>query len=327
MSDVVVEEVKVKIKHRLELASTEIIKKKKEINQITYNEQPYFDLPDPSYELHFYDLFISEMVRDKTIQLINTPPDILPIIQHRAIHRLKPFDRNNLELKDAIIWYSYKAFSEEKGLSECYLLTENTTDFSIGKLVKDRRKLIPVHPELLDKSDNFVGIYTNVFSFIEGTEITPVPPKTTNLELTSAWKNKADKLGDILLEKYSQEILMEVSTYANEYKRDIFRHHRKIHLVYASSIKLNKFVVKDIVGVTEGIAVSAQLTIDSEVDGFKYSPPQQALHYYTGEQYLEPGETNHVESSSITRTLFCSFMINTGENSIANFEIDLLVPF
>lgn len=153
---------------RLELRrqfQKEIESKNKEINKINKDSkrlkiETNLNEIVISDQLKKFDTFYEKLQRIDNFEILPYKNEFLPDIVDRAINRKKPFTEEKSELKDAIIWKTYSEHVESNGLSDCILMTNNTSDFCAKK---DKSN---IHPDLLNDSRRF-SVINSSFDFIK----------------------------------------------------------------------------------------------------------------------------------------------------------------
>lgn len=146
LADVVLRELRHNFEKQLDKEFSAINSADINIGKISYNHQN-FTIPSKDKYLEDFDQYYEELFKNKIIIKLPTDERMFNDILDRAIERKKPFTDNRSEFKDAVIWTTYFMYAKEKGLRNCYLLSNNKKDFTDndGKL----------HPELKNDYDKF----------------------------------------------------------------------------------------------------------------------------------------------------------------------------
>jgi len=100
-----------------------------------------------------FDAFYSSLQKEGLLVILPTPNHILPELIERSVNRIKPFKENKSEFRDAATWLTYSNYVEEKQLTNCFFITNNTNDF-----FDDQKKKI--HPDLLKDTEKFEGHFS-----------------------------------------------------------------------------------------------------------------------------------------------------------------------
>lgn len=152
-----------------------------------------------SEQLSKFDDFYQNLFSDNNFELLPSKNEYFPDIINRAINRIKPFTESKAELKDAIIWKTYSECVETNDLSNCILLTDNSTDFCQKK---DKSK---IHQDLLVDTKRFLVINSS-FAFIkEKAKILESPEHIFQSYLKNISINN-EFVFDIILEKFQEKI-------------------------------------------------------------------------------------------------------------------------
>ncbi|MEH6987493.1 PIN domain-containing protein [Cytobacillus firmus] len=152
------------------------------IRQINLN------IPEVEDALKLFEKFYDELVSEGVVEIVKYNNDILPTLVERSINRIKPFTEKKQEFRDAIIWLSYVDFAESKNLSDCLLVTENTTDYCS----KDKK----LHPDLLNDSERFT-LFINLHAVVES-------------DFLRGYKENHDLLEHLRKKKWTNEDLLQL---------------------------------------------------------------------------------------------------------------------
>lgn len=165
MSSVVLEETK----HHIRKNISERIKRLKsdlnDFNKLSRTNKIIEIEKDVEKYIVQLDEFYKELHDKGIFEIVDYDNNILPIIVDRAINRKKPFSENKDEFRDAIIWLSYCNEINSNELENCYLITNNTSDYyDNGKkgLHPDLQadcnniKLVKFAKEIIESSNNMI---------------------------------------------------------------------------------------------------------------------------------------------------------------------------
>ncbi|MRS26119.1 PIN domain-containing protein [Bacillus sp. RIT694] len=95
-----------------------------------------------------FENFYKELESEGVLHIIPCPNEILSELINRAVNRIKPFQENKSEFRDAATWLTYVNYVEKFNMSDCYFITGNVNDFC------DESKK-NLHPDLLKDSTKF----------------------------------------------------------------------------------------------------------------------------------------------------------------------------
>ncbi|MEY8758956.1 PIN domain-containing protein [Chryseobacterium tongliaoense] len=158
MAEIVKLELRRQFMKEIEEINTEIKRIKKDASRLRIENEPAIIPIDA--QLKKFDDFYKKLPQNENYQILPYSNDFLPDIINRAVYRKKPFTEEKSELKDALIWKTYYEFVETNVMSNCILLTDNTSDFCSKK---DSSK---IHSELLADTNRFTVINKS-FEFVK----------------------------------------------------------------------------------------------------------------------------------------------------------------
>jgi hypothetical protein len=101
------------------------------------------DFYTPEKYIEEFDQFYTELVNNSYIEVLEYNNEFLPEVIRRSIESIKPFAENRKEFMDCLIWLTYSSFVEEEELEDCYLISNNISDY----YDETNRNL---HPDLLN---------------------------------------------------------------------------------------------------------------------------------------------------------------------------------
>ena len=158
MSNIVLKELRRHYELELEQANYEIEKLIKDAKRLQFKTE-IESLDKEAMLKRFDDNYVSLAATDY-FHILYYSNDMLPAIIENAIYKNLPFftDKKS-EIKDNLIWMTYSAFVENKKLNNCFLLSNNVTDFCD----KDNHSI--VHKELRSDTERFT-IYKSTASFL-----------------------------------------------------------------------------------------------------------------------------------------------------------------
>jgi hypothetical protein len=158
MSDIVLKELRRHYELELKQADYEIEKIIKDAKRLQFRVE--IESLDEEAMLKRFDDNYASLAATDYFKILYYSNDMLPIIVENAINKNLPFftDRKS-EIKDNLIWMTYSAFVENKKLSNCFLLSNNVTDFCD----KDNHSI--AHKELRNDTERFT-IYKSTADFL-----------------------------------------------------------------------------------------------------------------------------------------------------------------
>jgi hypothetical protein len=163
ISDVVILELKRNFEKSIDKEIFDINKVNQNLLKITRGFSPY-EPPNKEKLISEFNNFYEVFGKKSFHKILNYNNDIMPIIVEKAINRKKPFTESKTELKDAIIWETYKQYIKHNGLNHCFLITSNTTDFCNPEKVKE--KFFVLHDDLHKECDK-IKISTSFQNFVK----------------------------------------------------------------------------------------------------------------------------------------------------------------
>jgi len=149
--------------------------------------------------LKSFDAFYSKLNKIRNFKILDYKYEFLDDIVNRAVYKLKPFDHNKTELKDALIWKTYSTYAEENHLNNCILLTNNTSDFCD----KNDKKII--HKDLLKDSEKFEVINAS-YHFIKSYASQIETPEYTFKKYIEAINISNEYVNQIIKEHFEKDI-------------------------------------------------------------------------------------------------------------------------
>jgi hypothetical protein len=129
-----------------------LVKQRADYNQQAKNLNRFFAtdkvraLPevDPAAETRKYIRSLLAKLGIKRREVLDYPPDALPNLVHKAIHRIKPFTANGEEFRDALLWETVKANLCPDGVATTVFISQDSAAF-----VDKNDPARPFHPTLL----------------------------------------------------------------------------------------------------------------------------------------------------------------------------------
>lgn len=121
----------------------------------------------------------SELANEKQLTCISYDSDVLKHLVDVDVYSKAPFIKkqeivdkegkkttfNKKEIRDAIIWYSYKLFIQKNNLEDCYFITNNVKDYGAsGAKNGPKESPFPLHPDICNGVN--ITAYKTVHDFL-----------------------------------------------------------------------------------------------------------------------------------------------------------------
>lgn len=252
------------------------------------------NLGDLIQEFHnTFETFQSE----EQIEIINYDSNVLEQIVEIDMYKKPPFIKRveitnkkdekvsyyKKEIRDAIIWYSYKEYIEKNSLKDCYFISNNTTDFGeTGSKNGSKDEPYLLHPAI-NKNSNLTA-YRTVNSFFthrdkqikELFKDKGLHARILSVELLEkVVEELSGGIAEELIHKFfAEEILSETNRILSEYQpneihQDYFMDGYVDPSMYGviSDIRFNEV---DVYG--DSITVTVEVDVEMEVDIYLYNP-------------------------------------------------------
>ncbi|PGW22249.1 PIN domain-containing protein [Bacillus cereus] len=238
-----------------------------------------------------------QLQKENKLRIIDFDKDVLHFVMETDMYEKSPFIKKNeiknkggeiipfkkKEIRDAIIWYSYKTFIQKNGLEDCYFISNNTNEFG-DKNAKNVPENAPytLHPELNE------NIAITPYKSIKGFLI------HNDWEIKLSFKELEDRHSFILSENLSEKIKEELdngfaNTLINRYfiepilseTQDFLseKQPEDIHSDYfmggyidSDMGDITKIQVYDIEFYGGEIIITVDIELDMHVDVYLYNP-------------------------------------------------------
>jgi hypothetical protein len=208
MSDIVLKELRRHYELELKQADYEIEKIIKDAKRLQFKAE--IESLDEEAMLKRFDDNYASLAATDYFEILYYSNDMLPRIVENAINKNIPFftDRKS-EIKDNLIWMTYSAFVENKKLNNCFLLSNNVTDFCD----KDNHSI--AHKELRSDTERF-AIYKSTADFLAANAGLIEKPKIEfrkyieGLEIDEEYVKL--QLGDYFMDIIEEEIAIRIVT-------------------------------------------------------------------------------------------------------------------
>lgn len=100
-----------------------------ELDNLTFNNSNKFlNLSEESY-LNDFDSYYNFLKESNVLTILESSGSLLNQLIYRSVNRIKPFKEKKSEFRDCVTWLNYSTFAEENNLENCYLISNNITDF------------------------------------------------------------------------------------------------------------------------------------------------------------------------------------------------------
>lgn len=249
----------------------------KKLNVNSKNQIFNFDeiiIPDKRQLINDFNIFFDNLSELKSFHVLPVSNEFLPTILDKAIKRLKPFTEKKTELKDALIWLTYTEHINNNSLTNCYLLTQNTSDFG----EKQTDETFVIHPELQKECDeirlsiSFKEIHSIYNSYFE-------KQQEQNRQKFISWFEKqkidADYVQSLLWNNYVHEVTDNISSYID--KIDLEKYFEESHLISMGGyVEIDDFNWDDCSEIEfevleENAIISGILEVNGEIRAYGYN--------------------------------------------------------
>lgn len=208
MSDIVLKELRRHYELELEQVAIEIEKAKKDASRLRLKieVEPF----DTTAMLKKFDDNYLSLASTTNFEVLHYSIDMLPRIVENSILKIPPFftDKRS-ELKDNLIWITYSSFVENGKLENCFLLTNNVSDFC------DTRNHSSAHKNLLQDTERFT-IYKSTSEFLTEKSGIIEKPKIEFKEYIEGLEIDTDyvkqQLEDYFMDIIEEEIAIRIVT-------------------------------------------------------------------------------------------------------------------
>lgn len=143
-------------------------------------------VPEIGEAMQAFERYFKSLHEEEIVYIVPYSNEFLPELIHRSIHRIKPFTEAKQEFRDAVIWFSYAKLAEEQQLDNCFLISNNTSDYL--------NKGGQIHEDLAERSNRFT-LFKDAYSILNAPFMEPF--KATHTLLASL-KQKEWNLETIL---------------------------------------------------------------------------------------------------------------------------------
>jgi|GEM_PF-516290 len=229
---------------------------------------------DKEIEIKKLQDFLAELNKMDSFHIIPIKNEYLPEILQKAIVRLKPFTEKKTELKDALIWKSYTDMINTEKLKNCFLLTQNVSDFAL----EVEKKNFILHPDLQNECEN-ITLITNFKDVHKLYKLSQEVNQEVAQNIT-LWYEKIAIDEHFVFEKIQESfdvtIVDNISNYID--RIDLDQYFGDGHLIrmggYAEIEDYNWIDCSDIdiEPLEDGsIVISGILNINAEIEGYAYN--------------------------------------------------------
>ncbi|RAN91499.1 hypothetical protein B5P41_04580 [Bacillus sp. SRB_28] len=247
-----------------------------------------------------------QLQKENKLRIIDFDKDVLHSVIETDMYEKSPFIKKNemknkggetirfkkKEIRDAIIWYSYKIFIQKNDLEDCYFISNNTNDFG-DKNAKKVPENAPytLHPEL---NENIaITPYKSIKGFIlhNDREVKALFEELENRHLSILSESLSDKIkeeldngfADTLINRYFIEpILSETQDFLSDKQpEDIHSDYFMGGYIDPDMGDITKIQVYDIEFYGGEIIITVDIEVDMHVDVYLYNP----VHDSRNDQY------------------------------------------
>ncbi|MEQ8472010.1 MAG: PIN domain-containing protein [Marinoscillum sp.] len=201
MSDVVRLELRRQYEHELKDKNQQLKRINKDSERLKVKD--YLMPIDVVKQLEYFDKFYDQLSRISDFEILPAKNEFLTDIINRAVNRIKPFKEEKSELKDAIIWKTYSEHVEVNEISDCILLTNNSSDFC------DKKDKSLVHPDLMKDTSRF-KVVNQAFDFIKEYASTLENPQNKFLAFVNQLEIDDAFVLDIVRQNFEKTITEQV---------------------------------------------------------------------------------------------------------------------
>jgi hypothetical protein len=208
MSDIVLKELRRHYELELEHADYEIEKIIKDAKRLQFKVE--IESLNKEDMLKRFDENYASLASTGYFEILYYSNNMLPTIVENAIYKNLPFfTEKKSEIKDNLIWMTYSSFVENKKLNNCFLLSNNVTDFCD----KDNHSL--AHKELRIDTERFT-IYKSTADFLAANAGLIEKPKVEFKNYIEELKIDAEyvkqQLKDYFMDQIEEEIAIRIVT-------------------------------------------------------------------------------------------------------------------
>lgn len=238
--------------------------------------------------------YFSDLEEEGQLEVIPYDPDVLSHIVEVDANERPPFVKKHelidnkgtkrtyseKEIRDAIIWYSYKIYIEKNSLNDCYFISNNTTDFGAsGARKTPPEKPYTIHPDI-SKNVNIIA-YKTVHDFLAHNEVAIKDFfKEEHLrllidDLSDQIKKELNHglVKDIIESELIEEIYGATLNHLSDLNpEDVHDDYFMGGYISPSHPQLVDIRFQDIDIYGDTIAISADIDIETEIDVYLYNP-------------------------------------------------------
>ncbi|MFK4254632.1 PIN domain-containing protein, partial [Streptomyces angustmyceticus] len=216
--------------------------------------------------------------------------DLLPLIVELDMNEKPPFivkskgsKHARKEIRDAIIWNTYKLFIQKQQLENCFFITNNTKDFGAPDANQSPAEHpYPLHPDLIDDVNIVAYKNTNDF-FAHNEEIINTLFKDENLHIKMLYEDflphieielRNGLLTELITKNFVNSIKVDVEAYFNEISpRDIHPDYFMGGYVTPSlNGDITDINLEDVTIYGDNIVIAANVVVSMDVNIYLYNP-------------------------------------------------------
>ncbi|MEW9051119.1 MAG: PIN domain-containing protein, partial [Neobacillus sp.] len=128
ISDLVLKETRKNYIRNLEINLKKLKNQYKQLNKFLLNPLTN-ELYSTERYIDEFDQFYTEFTDNHYVEVLEYNNQFLPEVIRRSIGSIKPFAENRKEFMDCLIWLTYSSLVEKEELEDCYLISNNITDY------------------------------------------------------------------------------------------------------------------------------------------------------------------------------------------------------
>ncbi|MDW2878154.1 MULTISPECIES: PIN domain-containing protein [Bacillaceae] len=230
ISNLVYEESKNNYRREIKKRRKELGKIKHKLNKILITEVENTYKDDEFYVKEFIDYY-QDMIDKGFLEIVSYNDfEIFDEIIKRSLIPKKPFDHHKEEFKDTVIWLSYSNYVEKNELSNCFFISNNTSDYYDSDKIR-------LHPDLLEDTQR-IKPYKSIEDFMKH-EVEPLlEEQEKQYEQLLDWAEvhlEEKYVEDIIKTEFVDELTNELSYFVNHLDAHEIRHIASTHDDYSQA--------------------------------------------------------------------------------------------
>lgn len=225
-----------------------------------------------------FELYFDLIQEKEQLEIIEYDSDVLDYIVDIDMFQKPPFIKENKkEIRDAIIWYSYKLYIEKNKLEDCYFISNNHKEFGTSDAKKQKEQPYSIHPDILGKLN--ITAYKNIYDFLthKDDEVKILYGQIISDVFLENIEDELEKglAEEIIINYFEEQIISETENYIS--KVDISKLHPDYYYLdgYASSSMdgtITKISLEDIEVYGSDITISIDIDVEIGANIYLYNP-------------------------------------------------------